>query len=93
MMIFWPDGNDSVAESSDGDMPDEQIPHMHVILLKPGKCLFPKVIPHFNMATFCYHDNSTFIHTHKKKPLPLSVNYQHAKSHHSPFTKKHTMLL
>ena len=67
MMIFLPDGNDSVAESSDGDMPDEQIPHMHVILLKPGKCLFPKVIPHFNMATFCYHDNSTFIHTHTKK--------------------------
>ena len=89
MMIFLPDGNDSVAESSDGDMPDEQIPHMHVILLKPGKCLFPKVIPHFNMATFCYHDNSTLMYTNPN----LTVSIFNVPSFVSPFTNRNTMLL
>ena len=64
MMLFLPDGDDFVAESSNGNMSDELVPRKHVTLLKTvWKVFVYKIIPLFNKAAFCCHDDSTFMYT------------------------------
>ena len=51
MMLFLPDGDDFVAESSNGNMSDELVPRKHVTLLKTvWKVFVYKLVLCFNNA-------------------------------------------
>ena len=55
--FFLIDGDDFVAESSDEAMLDEPV---YLFAKKVWKVFVYQIVPLFNMATFCCHENTTF---------------------------------
>ena len=93
-MIFLPDGDDFVAESSGQAMLDEPV---FVRFYQKGLdsvCLLnypPFQHGRFLLLLFCFvFVTMTTVHLTTQKPQ--SVYYQQAKFHHNSFTNKHTML-